>query len=458
MSSKTIIFLLGTFVLIALAESVSDEANEVAEANTLNVALDRVVRDADPKRRNKGGRKRKGGKRGLKKRKNKGTRKNKGKKGGKKNRKNKTRKNKSKNNKNRRNKGQRKSSRATDLECLSAATSYINKRENMVKNFNRQKKRIESFLKKSGNKNDKSSVFTTTADEIIQAGGGNKSDLKCDGSSTSDGAKQLTNLTTFLSACPTTINASCGSDKFPEINNTLLDLCADETTAFAAEVDKCMELQESDPASACECWESELLTNLSAPLSGCKIQPTMEAVKDQYNLCKAAFGECRKYEQDAVPAISACAAGTDALKKSAELLAANSAALGKVETALNNLKSGRKLAKYRRAVPTTCAEVIALVEEIVELAEADTQDPDVATKSEELASASDITCIETELKEVEELKESVSEVKESVDAALEAVQSLLEDLTGSTVSVSSSTGRSSGRRGNIVKQMLMNMH
>ena len=54
----------------------------------------------------------------------------------------------------------------------------------------------------------------------MKAGGGNKSDLQCNGVSNSTGANQLTNLTQTLLKCEQTINASCNTANFPLPNVT----------------------------------------------------------------------------------------------------------------------------------------------------------------------------------------------------------------------------------------------
>merc|ERR1711976_42996 len=439
MSSKTILFLLGALVSIAHAEAVPDDAKEITEFNN-EVALNRVVRDADP-RKNKGSRRNKGSRKNKGKRRNKASRRNKG---------------------SRKNKGVRQmQGRAVDAQCLADATTYINKRENLVKNFDRQLKRIKSWIEKAGKKNSKTSIFTNASDAIVLGGGGNKSNLTCDGCNSNSGANQLTNLTTFLFACPTYVNDSCSDAVFPGLPE-VIPQCENDTAAFTAEVEKCLEEQETDAGKACdECWKSETIANLSEAIRACKIKPTQDAVKAQYKLCIGKFGECKKYEDAGVPALAACAAGKDGLLKQAGLTNANVVAL---KSALNAIKTLAGSRRTRRATPTTCTEVITLVYEVIALVSSDTADPSIATKANEISAASSLTCTTEEKAKLKELESSVEADIETTEQALAAIQELLEGITGSTASTSelessaSATAASSSRRGNIVKKMLMNMH
>ena len=74
MSSKIILFLLGTLVIIALSESLDNDDRELQTLGDGGVAAQRVVREADPGKNKKKGRKkgRKKDKRGGKKRKGRG--------------------------------------------------------------------------------------------------------------------------------------------------------------------------------------------------------------------------------------------------------------------------------------------------------------------------------------------------------------------------------------------------
>merc|ERR1712223_2235261 len=238
MDSKLCLILFGLVVAIAvLASAENNEDSSLSE----ELASSRVARFAEAeagkkkrkalRKRKRKQRKSKKSKKGLKKRKNRKnkTRKNKKGKKSKKNRKNKNkrknRKNrKSKKNKRKNNKGTRKSTRTIDGVCLESAVTAMRRWKDVVTNFEKQKKRIDKQSEIAGKKSGKQSVFGPIALKLVDLGGGNKSALTCSGSATSEGALQLTNLTSTLFDCEVLVNASCTTD-FPMPNMTFVDAC-----------------------------------------------------------------------------------------------------------------------------------------------------------------------------------------------------------------------------------------
>merc|ERR1711884_601902 len=201
-------------------------------------------------------RKNKKAKKGLKKRKNRKNKTRKNKKG--KNRKNrKSKKNKRKNRKNRKNrnknknrknnKGTRKSARTIDGVCLESAVTAMRRWKDVVTNFEKQKKRIDKQSEIAGKKSGKQSVFGPIALKLVDLGGGNKSALTCSGSATSEGALQLTNLTSTLFDCEVAVNASCTTD-FPMPNMTFIDECVNASATFVAAAEACLTLSKEATA------------------------------------------------------------------------------------------------------------------------------------------------------------------------------------------------------------------
>merc|ERR1712088_1258713 len=96
-----------------------------------------------------------------------------------------------------------------NLTCLTKAIKLLKFQKDNVNNFltrhTRQLKQNALSTKKQGKKGE----FAEPAARLIQAGGGNKSNLTCGGSTTSAGAKQLLNLTTLLESCSADIHAAC---------------------------------------------------------------------------------------------------------------------------------------------------------------------------------------------------------------------------------------------------------
>merc|ERR1712071_324209 len=104
-------------------------------------------------------------------------------------------------------------------------------------NFFKQETRIKNANKTGGKKSGKKGLFAPTLRRIVKAGGGNKSDLQCSGSSNSSGAKQLKNLTDTLLKCETTINSSCNTANFPLPNITEVSACLSAIGTFKSMVD-----------------------------------------------------------------------------------------------------------------------------------------------------------------------------------------------------------------------------
>merc|ERR1712155_363397 len=187
-------------------------------------------------------RKKKRGNKGKKKNSGKGKRRNSNKRTNKKNKKN--------------SKGTRKSTRTVDGVCLENAMTVMKRWKDVVANFEKQKTRIDKQGTIAGKKSGKQSVFGPIALKLVDLGGGNKSALTCSGSATSEGALQLTNLTTTLFDCEVAVNASCTTD-FPMPNMTFVDACANDTSLFVTLATECVTMSKEATANeACACWSA----------------------------------------------------------------------------------------------------------------------------------------------------------------------------------------------------------
>merc|ERR1712241_1545636 len=97
--------------------------------------------------------------------------------------------------------GSTKSNATVALTCLKTALQLLKFQKDNVNNFLarhvRQQRQNALSTKKKGKKGE----YAEPAARLIQSGGDNKSNLTCGGSTTSEGAKQLLNLTDLLSGC-----------------------------------------------------------------------------------------------------------------------------------------------------------------------------------------------------------------------------------------------------------------
>ena len=403
MDSKLCLILFGLVVAIAvLASAENNEDSSLSE----ELASSRVARFAEAeagkkkrkalRKRKRKQRKNKKAKKGLKKRKNRKnkTRKNKKGKKSKKNRKNKrknrknrkSKKNKRKNRKNRKNrnknknrknnKGTRKSARTIDGVCLESAVTAMRRWKDVVTNFEKQKKRIDKQSEIAGKKSGKQSVFGPIALKLVDLGGGNKAALTCSGSATSEGALQLTNLTSTLFDCEVAVNASCTTD-FPMPNMTFVDACANATANFVTMATDCMtKSKEATAGEACTCWASEDMAAASEAVKDCKIAE-VSAIAQGLKACKEAFSKCRKYEDEAVTSMAACAVSAAQLKEKAAALSANKNAMDGSKTKVAEMTASTRnqrrptfsrhrgagsLSASSRAAATSCSEFIQFVQ------------------------------------------------------------------------------------------------
>merc|ERR1719220_1919107 len=81
---------------------------------------------------------------------------------------------------------------STDYSCLIKAMTYLNLTKTQVANYLKQQGRIVAANKTGEKKNGKKGIFASTAQRIIRSGGGNSAALSCQGSTTSNGAMNLT--------------------------------------------------------------------------------------------------------------------------------------------------------------------------------------------------------------------------------------------------------------------------
>ena len=115
----------------------------------------------------------------------------------------------------------------TTTSCIEKATSYYSKfLLRKVKNFNQQKDRITIFTKQSQGKNSKMSIFVLLINRLREVGGGNSSNLTCNGE-TGPGAEYIAELSDTLSSCGDNINQACDSTfSGPDANLTYINECA----------------------------------------------------------------------------------------------------------------------------------------------------------------------------------------------------------------------------------------
>merc|ERR1712192_124764 len=185
-------------------------------------------------------------------------------------------------------------------------------------------------------KNGKKGIFASTAQRIIRSGGGNSAALTCQGSTTSNGAKNLTDLATLLNGCEAKVKAACATENMPLPNITEVDACVSSMEAFKTMVDNC-QMMKDNGTEACTCWSNSNFTALAATIRKCKISSSQKAVISQLSYCKGNFSACKTAEDDGMKAMSSCATSKSSLLASAKTLTANSAGLDSAKTKVDSL-------------------------------------------------------------------------------------------------------------------------
>merc|ERR1712073_169434 len=301
----------------------------------------------------------------------------------------------------------------------------------------KQKTRIEKQATIAGKKSGKQSVFGPIALKLVDLGGGNKSALTCSGSATSEGALQLTNLTSTLFDCEVAVNASCTTD-FPMPNMTFVDECVNASATFVAAAEACLTLsKEATAADACTCWAAPELAAASEAVKDCRI-PEVAAVAQGLKACKDAFSTCRKFEDEAVTSMAACSVSVDALKAKAAALSqsetAMDAAASTVAGITGSSRKVRGLARGKRAAAADAAAFITLVTTIVTIAIDFPSSPMIVTVSADIVASSSLTFTDDEITSLTAVEETLTAAVELVTDAFAEAQATLEDATGSTLS------------------------
>merc|ERR1719429_177685 len=174
---------------------------------------------------------------------------------------------------------------STDYTCLINAMTYLNLTKTQVANYLKQQSRIIAANKTGEKKNGKKGIFAATAQRIIRSGGGNSAALSCQGSTTSNGAKNLTALAALLNGCEAKVKTACSTENMPLPNITEVSACVDAKMTFKGMVDKC-QMMKDNGTEACDCWSNDNFTALVTTIRGCKLSDDQKAVTAQLKNCK----------------------------------------------------------------------------------------------------------------------------------------------------------------------------
>merc|ERR1712110_270832 len=382
----------------------------------------------NPKKKRKGGKKNRSSKRNKN-----GKIRGKGKNGGDKKKRNKNGRGRGNRRNNNRNRKRNRSSSTVSAKCYSQTVFIMKIWKDVVSNFKKQNARMKAQNKTGNSKSGKKGLFAPTAFKLIDIGGGNRSNLSCGGTYGSDGAKQLGNLTKTLFDCEVNVNASCNVANFPQPNTTFIEACESGTTSFETQGKACLK-KVSNVTAACECFTSSSFNASAEAVKGCDASTFSSAIKKQLNKCKVAFSKCRKYEDDAVDALSACTKTQAQHTQKAAQLKANSDALTAAKTKMASLASGATSSRHRgaRQTATSCSAVISKATTLISIVANFPEATIVVSLSAEISSVSGVTCTTAEKAQMSTAVTSITVVITTVNQALVVVQKLLLQTTGTT--------------------------
>jgi hypothetical protein len=209
-----------------------------------------------------------------------------------------------------------------NLTCLTTAVQLLKFQKDNVNNFlarhTRQIKQNALTTKKQGKKGE----FAEPAARLIQAGGGNKSNLTCGGSTTSTGAKQLLNLTNLLDGCSAAIKDACTPPT--GINQTFMTECYEKSKGYNTTVSGCVStaLSGSDP---CSCFTDTKLVGAMTGLKSCKGTTEAKLAAKARTKCLNQMRACNGYVSQAGRLQYTCKYTADDLKKTLAQITANNA-------------------------------------------------------------------------------------------------------------------------------------
>merc|ERR1712088_231766 len=405
--------------LLALAAGSSEEENQV---ESFESGLAREAREADPA---KGQRKNQAKKKNQSKRKNKSKKKKNGNKKG------------IRKNQNRMNTADARST-CLSTTCVDTAVAAMKLLKDKVDNFEKQEKRISKKSNIGSKKSAKKDVFGPTLQRLSDAAGGNLSAPVCAGNASSPGAAQMLNLSMTLQTCDDDIFAACDTSNLPTPNDTKVAECKAAIATFKNYTDTCTAL---DGAAACDCWTpSAAVTAATAEIKACDLSSNNTTVVTAVKACKAAFGKCRKYEDDVGDIIFSCEQNADTLKLKLKALSDNSDKVGQVATKVDalvnatrrNFASGRS-AKAKRDASTAagfisiCTQINTWVTENPYYYQISSYATTIITVTAPVFTAADLTALSV-------VNTALQVSVTTLTVAVSTMQATILELTGETVS------------------------
>merc|ERR1712004_910786 len=189
--------------------------------------------------------------------------------------------------------------------------------------------RILTNAKQSSGKSSKNDEFTPYLTKLRETGGGNASNMTCNGQK-NQGAINLQTLYNNLATC---------------------EAIMDNFTAKANEAIK------AKGSAACVIWESAEMAEMSGMLKGCSVKSLESSHTAAKKACTGNFSYCRQEEDKVSKIVHACSASNSADKVAAAAAQGvkNQAAATAVSQKINDTLAARRSASPRTSTNITCA-------------------------------------------------------------------------------------------------------
>merc|ERR1712142_362811 len=209
-----------------------------------------------------------------------------------------------------------------NLTCLRDAITYTKFLKDNVINFLRRNTRLNKQNDLTNKKAAKKGEFKEPAARLIQAGGGDRSNFSCGGSTSNKGVEKLKTLTDTLDNCEIAIKDAC---KPPKMNETLAKECKKNAIAFNKTVSACI-TKATKGEDACSCFQDKEVAKEQKILRKCKGTAEAQAAAKARTACLKQIVACKNASTQAATLQYACSYSKEKLMKTLKQLTENKAA------------------------------------------------------------------------------------------------------------------------------------
>jgi len=212
-----------------------------------------------------------------------------------------------------------------NLTCLRDAVTFTKFLKDNVINFLRRNTRLKRQNNVTTKKASKKGEFKEPAARLIQAGGGDRSNLSCGGSTKSAGATKMKTAIETLDACNAAIDKAC---KPPTSSNesSALKTCGKQAVDFNTTVTKCIKMA-TEGQDACSCFQAPEVAKDQKALRNCKGTSQANAAAKQRTKCLKEVQKCKTAASTAGILQYACLFTADELLKGLKQLDSNQKAI-----------------------------------------------------------------------------------------------------------------------------------